>query len=316
MSKAWLQVKDLRKHFETPKGDLRAVAGVSLKVEKGDSFGLVGESGCGKSTLIRTVLRLLEPTSGEILFDGKDIAKLGKTHIRRLRKKMGLVFQSPHSSLNPRMTVYDTLARPLLIHGITKNKRDTTIEIVKLLKLMGLQAEHMIRYPHELSGGQKQRIAIARALAVNPEIVFLDEPTSALDVSVQTKILKLLDFAKQEKQLTYFYISHDINLIRVVSNKMGVMYLGKIVEIGDTGTVMANPLHPYSVGLFEAVPDPDPDKKLPELILKGEVPSPVNAPSGCVFHPRCPFAWEKCEREEPKLLKQSDQREVACHKYS
>ncbi len=316
MSESWLSVKNLSKHFDTSKGPLKAVDSVSLDVNKGDSYGLVGESGCGKSTLIRTILRLLEPTSGEIFLEGREIVKASRQSIRNLRRKMSLVFQSPHSSLNPRMTVYDTLARPLLVHGITRNKKDTTIEIVRLLKLMGLQAEHMIRYPHELSGGQKQRIAIARALAVGPEIVFLDEPTSALDVSVQTKILKLLDLAKKEKQLTYFYISHDINLIRVVSDKMGVMYLGKLVEIGETSTIMKKPFHPYAVGLFKAVPDPDPDKKLPELLLTGEVPSPVNTPSGCVFHPRCPFTWDRCRKEVPVLLKQEDGREVACHKYS
>src|SRR6056297_1766612 len=246
-----IQVKHLQKYFESPKGDVRAVDDCSFDIYRGETFGLVGESGCGKSTLIRTILRLLTPTTGEIWFKGEDITKLNHKDTRRLRKEMSLVFQNPHSSLNPRMTVFDTLSRPFKIHSLTRNKEETTVEIVKILKTMGLQAEHMIRFPHELSGGQKQRIAVARALSVEPEIIFLDEPTSALDVSVQTKILKLLEKTKRERDLTYFYISHDINLIRVVSDRMAVMYLGRIVEIGDTNKLFNHPKHPYTIGLFK-----------------------------------------------------------------
>ena len=308
-----LQIKELKKHFLSPRGDVRATDGCTFDIYKGETFGLVGESGCGKSTLIRTILRLLAPTSGEIWFKGEDIAKLEHKDTRRLRKEMSLVFQNPHSSLNPRMTVFDTLSRPFKIHNLTRNKEETTVEIVKILKTMGLQAEHMIRFPHELSRGQKQRIAVARALSVEPEIIFLDEPTSALDVSVQTKILKLLEKTKRERDLTYFYISHDINLIRVVSDRMAVMYLGRIVEIGDTNKLFNHPKHPYTVGLFKSVPEPDPDKKISGMALTGEVPSPINPPSGCNFSPRCPKAFDRCFKEEPELRKLDDGRAIACH---
>jgi oligopeptide/dipeptide ABC transporter ATP-binding protein len=213
------------------------------------------------------------------------------------------------------MTVFDTLSRPFKIHKLTDSIEETTIEIVKLLQTMGLQAEHMIRFPHELSGGQKQRIAVARALAVEPDIIFLDEPTSALDVSVQTKILKLLEKVKKERQLTYFYISHDINLIRVVSDRIGVMYLGKIVELGEASEIFKEAKHPYTIGLFKSVPEPDPDKKIDEMSLTGEVPSPVNPPEGCNFNPRCPHAFDRCYKEEPELKELNDGRLIACHLY-
>jgi oligopeptide/dipeptide ABC transporter ATP-binding protein len=213
------------------------------------------------------------------------------------------------------MTVFDTLSRPFKIHKLTDSIEQTTIEIVKLLQTMGLQAEHMIRFPHELSGGQKQRIAVARALAVEPDIIFLDEPTSALDVSVQTKILKLLEKVKKERQLTYFYISHDINLIRVVSDRIGVMYLGKIVELGEASEIFKEAKHPYTIGLFKSVPEPDPDKKIDEMSLTGEVPSPVNPPEGCNFNPRCPHAFDRCYKEEPELKELNDGRLIACHLY-
>ncbi|MGM0641081.1 MAG: ABC transporter ATP-binding protein [Thermotogota bacterium] len=313
--KPLLKIENLKKYFGSSRGTVKAVDNISLQIEKGDTFGLVGESGCGKSTFVRTILKLITHTSGKIYFKGEDISDFDKNTARKLRKIMGMVFQNPHSSINPRMTVYDTISRPLLIHKITKGKKDTTIRIVQLLKSMGLQAEHMIRFPHELSGGQKQRIAIARALAVEPEIVFLDEPTSALDVSVQTKILKLLEKAKKERDLTYFYISHDINLIRVVSNKIGVMYLGKMVETGETKLIFKKPLHPYTQGLFKSVPIPDPDQKLPEDMLTGEVPSPINPPKGCNFNPRCPFVKEICKKKEPELKQLDDGRLIACHLY-
>lgn len=309
-----IETKDLKKYFNTLKGPCKAVNKVNLKIKEGETFGLVGESGCGKSTLVRTILKLIEPTSGQIFLDGVDITDYKKKQLMALRKKMSLVFQDPHSSLNPRMTVFDTLSRPLKIHNLTKNNQETMIEITKLLKLMGMQPEHMIRFPHELSGGQKQRIGIARALAVKPELIFLDEPTSALDVSVQTKILKLLNKTKKIRDLTYFYISHDINLIRVVSDRIGVMYLGQIVEIGKVDLIYNNPIHPYTKGLFASVPEPDPDKKIKGEPLSGEVPSPVNPPMGCSFAPRCPFVGPKCREEKPQLKLLSDGRRVACHK--
>jgi oligopeptide/dipeptide ABC transporter ATP-binding protein len=309
-----LEVKKLKKFFTSPAGPVKAVNGVDLQIKRGEIFGLVGESGCGKSTLIRTMLRLLKPTEGQILLNGDDITDYDKKALKKIRKEMSLVFQDPHSSLNPRMTVFDTLSRPFKIHNLVKDKEEMTVEIVRLLKLMGLQTEHMIRFPHELSGGQKQRIGIARALAVEPELVFFDEPTSALDVSVQAKILKLLDRTRKEFDLTYLYISHDINLIRVVADRIAVMYLGKIVEIGDGQRIYSSPKHPYTKGLFKSVPVPDPDLMLEDALV-GEVPSPVNPPQGCNFSPRCPEAMDKCHREEPSLKKLSDGRRVACYLY-
>ena len=307
-----LEVKNLKKYFTSPAGSVKAVDGVDLEIRKGETFGLVGESGCGKSTLIRTMLRLLKPTSGQILLNNNDITDYEQNKLKNIRKEMSLVFQDPHSSLNPRMTVFDTLSRPFKIHDLAENREEMTVEIVRLLKMMGLQTEHMIRFPHELSGGQKQRIGIARALAVEPELVFFDEPTSALDVSVQAKILKLLNKTRKEFDLTYFYISHDINLIRVVADRIAVMYLGKIVEIGEGKNIYSDPKHPYTSGLFKSVPVPDPDIHLEDALV-GEVPSPVNPPQGCNFSPRCPEAMDKCYKEEPELKELSDGRRVACH---
>ncbi len=310
-----IEVKNLKKYYNSRIGPVKAVDNVNLEIKKGETFGIVGESGCGKTTLMKSILQLIKPTSGEIIFEEIDICQIDKKELRRLRKIMGFVSQDPHASLNPRMTVFDTLSRPLKIHKITRSKEDTIIKIVTLLKEMGLQTEHLIRFPHELSGGQKQRIGIARALAVHPEIIFLDEPTSALDVSVQTKILKLLEKAKKDFDLTYFYISHNINLIKVISDRIGVMYLGKIVEIGRTDIIYNNPKHPYTKGLFKSIPNPDPDKKIEKIYLKGEVPSPVNTPTGCNFRRRCDHASKICEEEEPELKKLDDGREVACHLY-
>lgn len=311
-----VQVKGLQKYYDSPDGPVKAVDGVDLTIKKGLTYGLVGESGCGKSTLIRTILCLLKPTAGSIFYKGEDITGYDKKRLRMLRKEMTMVFQDPHMSLNPRMTVYDILSRPLILHRIVQNKKDLTLYIVNLLQTMGLQAEHMVRFPHELSGGQKQRIGVARALAVEPSLIFLDEPTSALDVSVQTKILKLLNQAKKDRDLTYFFISHDINLIRVVSDVMGVMYLGKLVEIGPRDVVHPEPKHPYTVGLFNAVPEPDPDVHIEDVQLMGEVPSPVNPPSGCNFHPRCPHMHDRCKEEDPQLLELENGRRVACHLYA
>ena len=315
LSKNLIEIKKLKKYFDSPNGFVKAVDDVNLTIQEGDTIGIVGESGCGKSTLIKSILQLIKPTSGKVIYENEDICNISKKELRNLRKKISFVSQDPHASLNPRMTVFDILSRPLKIHKITESKDDTIIKIVGLLKDMGLQTEHLIRFPHELSGGQKQRIGIARALAVHPKIIFLDEPTSALDVSVQTKILKLLDKAKNNFNLTYLYISHDINLIKVVSNKIGVMYLGKIVEIGDTKTIYNEPKHPYTIGLFKSSPSLDPDNKTEDIYLKGEVPSPINTPIGCNFSLRCPHATKLCDTKEPVLRKLSDGREVSCHLY-
>ncbi len=315
MSSTLMEVRNLKKHFPSPAGPVKAVDGINLKIEQGKSFGLVGESGCGKSTLIRVMLKLLEPTEGEIIFQGQDITKYGFREMRSLRKEMGMVFQDPHLALNPKMTVFDIISRPLKIHGLARKKGELMVQVVELMQAMGLQTEHMIRFPHELSGGQKQRIGVARAMAVEPKIIFLDEPTSALDVSVQTKILKLLEQARRERDLTFFYISHDINLIRVVADIMGVMYLGKIVEMGPKALLLKDPHHPYTRGLFAAVPEPDPDIIISEIQLTGEVPSPVNPPPGCNFNPRCPHVMDRCRKEEPEFKELSDGRSVACHLY-
>lgn len=307
-----VQIQGLKKHFPPKKGSskpLRAVDGVNLTVDEGETLGLVGESGCGKTTLGRTILRLLAPTEGEISFKGKSIDHFDR---KELTKKMSVVFQDPTASLNPRMTVSDHLRRPLEIHGIAKGE-EMIRRIVEFLNSMGLKSEHMVRYPHEMSGGQKQRVCIARALCVEPSFIVLDEPTSALDVSVQSKILKLLERAKREYTVSYLFISHDINLVRAISNRIGVMYLGRIVEIGNTDEVFQNPLHPYTKALFASVPQPDPDKKVKNL-LKGEVPSPVNLPEGCSFAPRCKEKVGRiCDEEKPPV-KTHNGREIACHR--
>ncbi len=306
-----LQAENVGKVFPGKEGDVRAVDSVDLELRAGEIFGLVGESGCGKSTLSRLLLRLLDCSSGRITYHGEDITSLPRPQLQGLRRKMSLVFQDPNTSLNPRMTIYDNLARPFKIHNLARGREEITVEIVRLLKSMGLQAEHMIRYPHELSGGQKQRVVVARALAVDPEIIFLDEPTSALDVSVQAKILRLLARIKQEKDLTYFFISHDINLIRVISDRIGVMYLGKIVELGEVGDIFSEPYHPYTRGLFSSVPEPRPERKI-ETVLMGEVPSPVDPPEGCYFHPRCPEVMSVCRSKSPEFTIRQGRR-TACH---
>ncbi len=309
-----VETKNLKKFFESKKGSVKAVNDVSINVIEGETLGVVGESGCGKTTLGRTILKLLEPTSGKIYFQGKDITNLNEKQMRPLRKKMNIVFQDPVASLNPQMTVYDHLSRPLEIHNIINTEDEKIKRIIDILNTMGLKAEHMIRYPHELSGGQKQRVCIARALCLEPDFLLLDEPTSALDVSVQSKILKLLDRAKSKFKVSYMFISHNINLVRSISDRIAVMYLGRLVEVGDTKKVFGDPKHPYTKALFASVPQPDPDKKV-KAPLKGDVPSPVNPPSGCAFAPRCIESGSKaCQKEVPDLVEKHG-RKVACHKY-
>ncbi|MFW6038678.1 MAG: ABC transporter ATP-binding protein [Candidatus Saliniplasma sp.] len=309
-----VETKNLKTYFQSKKGSVKAVNDVSINVIKGETLGVVGESGCGKTTLGRTILKLIEPTSGRIYFEGKDITPLNEKQMRPLRKKMNIVFQDPESSLNPQMTVYDHLSRPLDIHNIVDTEDEKITRIIDILNTMGLKAEHMVRYPHELSGGQKQRVCIARALCLEPDFLLLDEPTSALDVSVQSKILKLLERAKRKFKVSYMFISHNINLVRSISDRIAVMYLGRIVEIGDTKKVFGDPIHPYTKALFASVPQPDPDKKV-KTPLKGDVPSPVNPPPGCPFAPRCiESAGKACQNEVPDLIER-DGRKVACHNY-
>ncbi len=308
-----VETQNLKKFFQSKEGTVKAVNDVSIDVVEGETLGVVGESGCGKTTLGRTILKLIQPTGGEIYFKGKEITKFGPSKMKKLRKEMNIVFQDPVASLNPQMTVYDHLSRPLQIHNMVDTEDEKVKRIIDILNTMGLKAEHMVRYPHELSGGQKQRVCIARALCLEPDFLVLDEPTSALDVSVQSKILKLLDRAKEKFDVSYMFISHNINLVRAISDRLGVMYLGKLVEVGKTGEIFEDPKHPYTKALFKSVPQPDPDEKV-EAPLSGQVPSPVDPPEGCAFAPRCPEKDRVCEQGDPDLI-EAYGRKIACHKY-
>ena len=312
MSEPLVEIKNLVKSFPIKGGILsrevasvKAVADVSLVINRGETVGLVGESGCGKSTLGRCVLRLIEPTSGQVLFNGQDVTKMGSDELRRLRRKMQIIFQDPYASLNPRMTVGDIIGEPLEIHKLYKGERPQRIR--KLLDLCGLRAEAMDRYPHEFSGGQRQRICIARALAVEPEFIVCDEPVSALDVSIQSQILNLMMDLQSEFKLTYLFISHDLKVIEHVSNKVVVMYLGKVVEQANAADIYTSPQHPYTQALLSAIPIADPKFKKDRVILQGDVPSPINPPAGCFFHPRCPIVRETCKAAFPALEKHGSQ---------
>jgi len=317
-----LKVNNLVKHFPIYGGILlkevgivHAVDGVSFSIKRKKTLGLVGESGCGKTTTGRCVLRLIEPTSGEIFFEGKDITKFNRKELAEYRRKAQIVFQNPHSSLNPRMTIKSILAEPLKIHKLVpKNEVDSHVS--ELIEKVALESSHLKRYPHEFSGGQKQRIVIARALAVNPEFIVLDEPTSALDVSVQAQILNLLEDLQDELKLTYLFITHNLNICRHISDEVAVMYVGWIVEIAETDELFDNPLHPYTQALMAANPVPDPETKRKRIILKGEVPSPINPPPGCRFHPRCPHVMDICKKEVPTLVEVAPGHKVACFLYS
>ncbi len=290
-----LEVKDLTKYFETPSGLVHAVEKVSFTVEKGETLGLVGESGCGKTTAGRTIIRLYEPTSGKIFFDGQDITELDAKQILPFRKRMQMIFQDPYASLNPRMTVGDIVRESMTIHKIPKDEHaDRT---AKLLQLVGLNSEQAGRYPHEFSGGQRQRIGIARALAVEPELIICDEPISALDVSIQAQIVNMLEDLQKELGLTYIFIAHDLSMVRHISTRVAVMYLGRIVELAASDELYTNPKHPYTVSLLSSIPVPDPDKSDARnpVALHGEIPSAINPPSGCAFHTRCPHAKPECK---------------------
>lgn len=315
-----VEVKNLKKYFPKKRGlfgrektYVKAVDDVSFTIYKGETLGLVGESGCGKSTTGRMLMRLLDPTEGQILFEGKEISSLNDNQIRDMRKEFQMVFQDPYASLNPRMKVGDIISEPLIIHGYPKVQREERVQ--KLLEVVGLSAYHAERYPHEFSGGQRQRIGIARALAVNPKLIIADEPVSALDVSIQSQILNLLKDLQDEFQLTYLFIAHDLSVVEHISDRVGVMYLGKIVELADKETLYQNPMHPYTKALISAVPIPNPRLKRERIILKGDIPSPSNPPSGCTFHTRCPFATDICKKEIPKLREISYGHFVSCHLY-
>jgi oligopeptide/dipeptide ABC transporter ATP-binding protein len=316
---ALLEIRNLKKYFPVRRGVLsrvvshvKAVDDVSFTITKGETFGLVGESGCGKTTTGRAVLRLIEPDSGEIRFEGADMLRLGTGALRALRRDMQIIFQDPFASLNPRMTVRTIVGEPFAIHGIaTGSDRDD--RVAELLKTVGLEPSVMSRYPHEFSGGQRQRIGIARALALRPKLIVADEPVSALDVSIQSQIINLLADLQVQFGLTYLFISHAIPVIEHISTRIGVMYVGKLVEVGTSQQICVNPKHPYTQALLSAVPVPDPAAKKVRIVLKGDVPTPINPPSGCRFHPRCPIAVDRCKTEEPPLRPLEDGRQVACH---
>ncbi len=303
-----LSVRSLVKRFPIHGGILakevasvKAVSDVSFDIYRGETLGLVGESGCGKSTLGRCILRLIEPTSGQILFKGQDITKIEQAELRKLRRKMQIIFQDPYASLNPRMTVEETLGEPLAIHSLGGTRQERRQRILKLLDLCGLRREAISRYPHEFSGGQRQRICIARALAVEPEFIVCDEPVSALDVSIQAQIINLMQDLQKELGLTYLFIAHDLKVVEHISNRVSVMYLGKVVETATAEDLYHAPRHPYTRALLSAIPIPDPTYKKERVILKGDVPSPISPPTGCYFHPRCPVAQEDCRAVPPEL---------------
>lgn len=297
-----VQVRNLVKHFPVENSDdvVRAVDDISFDIFAGETLGLVGESGCGKSTVGRCILRLHEPTSGEVFFEDEDILKIGNKELQKLRREMQIIFQDPYASLNPRLTILSTVGEPLKIHGIG-NKSERRDRVADLLKKVGLDPDYMFRYPHEFSGGQRQRIGIARALALNPKLIIADEPVSALDVSVQAQVVNLLQDLQNELGLTYLFISHGLAVVEHISNRVAVMYLGKIVEIAEGRELYDSPLHPYTKALLSAIPIPDPKHKRDRIVLEGDVPTPINPPSGCRFRTRCPFAIEECAAVEPEL---------------
>ena len=320
MAETLLEIRDLVKYFPITKGiitskqvgTVKAVDGISFFINRGETLGLVGESGCGKSTTGRLILRLIEATSGEVFFDGKSIFELGREEMRELRRDMQIIFQDPYASLNPRMTLGDIIGEPMEIHNIARGRAKDE-KVRELLEVVGLAHYHARRYPHEFSGGQRQRIGIARALAVNPKLIICDEPVSALDVSVQAQVINLLQDLQKEFRLTYLFIAHDLSVVKHISDRVAVMYLGKIVELAGKHELYSNPQHPYSEALLSAVPIPDPTKRKTRIILEGDVPSPIDPPSGCRFYTRCGYAQEICSEEDPEFVNVGDHHYVACH---
>ena len=313
MSDTILEVKHLKKYFNTPKGTLHAVDDVSFTLERGKTLGIVGESGCGKSTTGRAILRLIEPTAGEVIFNGEDITKKNKEQMRLLRREMQLIFQDPYASLNPRQKVMEILTEPMLFHKLCTSKAEAEEKAVNLLERVGLSSEQANRYPHQFSGGQRQRIGIARALAVEPKFIIADEPVSALDVSIQAQILNILMDLKDEFHFSYLFIAHDLSVVKHISDSLGVMYLGSIVERAPKKALFRNPVHPYTKALFSAAPTIDENNIAESQELRGEIPSPIHLPSGCLFHDRCPMACPDCARKVPELKEVEPGHFAACH---
>lgn len=317
-----LRVEDLQMHFPAGGGGLlqrnasvvKAVDGVSFSIRRGETLGLVGESGCGKSTTGRAIMRLYQPTGGRIIFEGKDITTLAGNDLRPVRRRMQMIFQDPYASLNPRMTVGGIIAEPIQVHGLRQGDAAVRQRVLELMELVGLNPAFATRYPHEFSGGQRQRIGIARALAVEPSFIVCDEPVSALDVSIQAQIINLLEELQRRLGLTYLFIAHDLSVVKHISNRVAVMYLGRVIEVADGMRLYEEPRHPYTRALLSAVPIPDPqvERRRRRIILEGDVPSPLNPPSGCSFHPRCPIAAAQCQHDVPTLTRITPQQEVAC----
>jgi len=317
---ALLEVEHLKKHFPVKKGFFKktvgyykAVSDVSFSIEAGETFGLVGESGCGKTTVGKSILRLIEPTAGSVRLEGRDVVAMGKEELIAQRKNMQIIFQDPYSSLNPRMTVRKLIAEPLMEHKLVSSKAECEERVKEFLHTVGLSSRDIEKYPHEFSGGQRQRIMIARALAVSPKIVVCDEPVSALDVSVQAQILNLMQDLQEKTGVSYLFIAHGMPVVQHISHRVGVMYLGKLVEVATSEEIFDNSLHPYTKALMGAIPNPDPAARAKRTIVKGEVPSLLNPPAGCLFASRCPYCTEKCREQEPQLREAAPGHEVACH---
>lgn len=314
-----LSVQQLKKHFHLGKDRvLKAVDGVSFDIKKGETFGIVGESGCGKSTAGRTIIGLYDRTAGDVLYDGKNIHEMNEKEKFQFHRKMQMIFQDPYASLNPRSTVQEIISEPMEVQGLYQNKKERLERVYQLLEDVGLNRDHANRYPHEFSGGQRQRIGIARALSLDPEFIIADEPISALDVSVQAQVVNLLKDLQKKKGLTYLFIAHDLSMVKHISDRIGVMYLGHLVELTSSENLYQKPLHPYTQALLSAIPIPDPDveDRRERIILRGELPSPVNPPSGCVFRTRCPHAMEVCATQAPVWQEVDDKHFVACHLYN
>lgn len=315
MSKVLIEVKNLKKYFKTPKGLLHAVDDVSFNINNGETLGIVGESGCGKSTTGRVILRLLEATDGQVIFNGEDVLSCNKGRLRELRREMQIIFQDPFASLNPRMTISETIAEPLIIHKMTKSKEELNNRVKSLMDTVGLSERLVNTYPHELDGGRRQRIGIARALSLNPKFIVCDEPVSALDVSIQAQVLNLMQDLQKDLGLTYMFITHDLSVVKHISNDICVMYLGNLVEKAGSKELFKEPLHPYTKALLSAIPVPSIRHRRERVILKGEISSPINPKPGCRFAQRCPYAKEECFKVSPEFKEVKSNHFVACHYY-